>query len=85
MKKQFEIIHSKPLKERVENMFEMTELSRKIIQNRIRLKTPDISEIELKIETFKTFYRQDFDNETLEQVISSMRCYLERNRNTSSI
>jgi len=46
--KQFEIIIAKPLKVRLKGLFEMTELSRKIIQNRIKTKTPDISEIELK-------------------------------------
>jgi len=48
-KKQFEIISSIPLKDRLNNLFEMTELSRRIIQNRIISKNPGISNIEMKI------------------------------------
>ena len=71
--KQFEIIMAKPLKERMNELFEMTELSRKIIQNRIKVKKPDISEIDLKVELFKTFYRFDFEKETLNRIAENMR------------
>ncbi|MFW6249388.1 MAG: hypothetical protein ACOC4J_06435 [Bacteroidota bacterium] len=71
--KQFEIIMAKPLKERMNELFEMTELSRKIIQNRIKVKNPDISEIDLKVELFKTFYRFDFEKETLNRIAENMR------------
>ena len=77
-KKQFEIIMAKPLKERLNGLFEMTELSRKIIQNRIKTKTPDISEIELKIELFKTFYRFDYDKETINRIAESMKQFWAR-------
>ena len=69
---------AKPLKERLNGLFEMTELSRKIIQNRIKTKTPDISEIELKIELFKTFYRFDFDKETINRIAESMKQFWTR-------
>lgn len=71
--KQFEIIIAKPLKERLNGLFEMTELSRKIIQNRIKTKTPDISEVDLKIELFKAFYRFDYDKDTLDRIAESMK------------
>ena len=77
--KQFDIIMAKPLKERLNGLFEMTELSRKIIQNRIKTKTPDISEIELKIELFKTFYRFDYDKETINRIAESMKQFWTRN------
>jgi hypothetical protein len=64
LQKQFDIIYAKPLEERINGIFEMTELSRKIIQNQIHLKRPELSDIEMKIELFKTFYRFDFDQET---------------------
>ncbi len=73
--KQFEIINSKPLKERLLNLFEMTELSRTIIQNRIKQKFPHLSEIDLKIELFKTFYRFDFDTNTLNRIAENMKQY----------
>jgi hypothetical protein len=73
LQKQFEIIYAKPLKERLAGIFEMTELSRKIIQNQIMLKQPELTDIEIQIELFKTFYRFDFDKETLNLMAESMR------------
>jgi len=76
--KQFEIIYSKTLKEKIAGIFEMTELSRTIIHNQLRLKRPDLSEIDLKIELFRIFYRDDFNAETLNQIAESMRNYLSK-------
>ena len=53
IRKQFEIIHSKPVCERLRMMTEMTELSRSIIENQIRKKAPHLSEGEVKIEVLK--------------------------------
>jgi hypothetical protein len=57
----------------------MTELSRTIIRNRIKEKNPGISEVDLKIELFKTFYRSDFDDETLKLITDNMRATLTKN------
>ena len=73
LQKQFEIIQSKPLKERLEGLFEMTELSRNIIRNQLRLKHPGMTEKETEVELFKTFYRFDFDEETLLRIAEQMR------------
>ncbi len=73
LEKQFEIVMTKPLKERVNDLFEMTELSRRIIQNRIEANNPDIQEVELKVELFKAFYRSDFDDHLLNQIVDSMK------------
>ena len=73
LQKQFEIIYAKPLKERLIGLFEMTELSRKIIQNQIMLKQPELTDIEVQIELFKTFYRFDFDKETLNRIAENMK------------
>ncbi len=75
LQKQFEIIMSKPLKTRLDGLFELTDLSRKIIENRIIAKNPKISEIELKVEMFKVFYQSDFDRHLLEQIADSIRQY----------
>lgn len=80
--KQFDIIIAKPLKERLNGLFEMTELSRKIIQNRIQTKKPDISEIDLKVELFKVFYRFDYDIETLNRIAESMKQFWTKNQIT---
>ncbi len=82
-KKQFEIIISKPLKERLNGLFEMTELSRKIIQNRIKTQIPDISDIDLKVELFKAFYRFDYDIETLNQIAEDIRRFWNVNLTTN--
>ena len=76
LQKQFEIIYAKPLKERLDGLFEMTELSRKIIQNQLVTKQPELTEIEIKIELFKAFYRFDFDKQTLNHIAEDMRQFL---------
>jgi hypothetical protein len=78
LQKQFEIIMNKPLKRRLDGLFEMTDLSRKIIQNRIIAKNPEISEVELKVELFKIFYQFDFDKRSLNKIADSIRHYWKR-------
>ncbi|MCK4849544.1 MAG: hypothetical protein KAT16_10980 [Candidatus Heimdallarchaeota archaeon] len=76
--KQFEIVMAKPLKKRLEGLFEMTDLSRKIIQNRIIAKNPEISEVELKVEMFKVFYQSEFDEHSLQQIADNIKQYWEK-------
>lgn len=76
LRKQFEIIYAKPLKEKIAGLFEMTELSRKIILNQLRIKHPEMSEIELKVEFFKAFYKYDFDKEALNNIAEEMKQFL---------
>ncbi len=76
-KKQFEILYSKPLEEKIKGLFELTELSRMIIQNRIKSENPEISGSDLRVETFKAFYRLDFDQSSLNLIAGSMKHYLE--------
>ncbi len=54
----------------------MTELSRSIILNQLKQKNPEYTEIDLKIELFKKFYKFDFDNETLNKIADKMRQFL---------
>ena len=77
-RKQFEIMMAIPEEVRIRQLFEMTELSRKIIEGRIRAANPEISPTELKVEVFKTFYRSDFDDQTMQRILESMREYLNR-------
>jgi chemotaxis regulatin CheY-phosphate phosphatase CheZ len=76
LQKQLEIIHAKPLRERLQGVFEMTELSRNIILNQLRQTSPDLSEIDLKVELFKIVYRSDFDDETLNKIAEEMKRFL---------
>ena len=80
LQKQYEIVMAKPLKRRLDSSFEMTDLSRKIIQNRIIAKNPKISEVELKVEMFKVFYQSDFDEHSLQQIAVSIRHYWKSKR-----
>jgi len=84
LQKQFEIIHAKPVKERISGLFEMTELSREIILNQLHIKRPELNEIDLKIELFKIFYRLDFDHESLDRITEQMREFLTREVNNQS-
>ena len=76
LEKQFEIISAMPMNDRMQNLFDLTELSRSIIYNQLSKKFPSYSAVELKIELFKTFYRYDFDDKTLELIASNMRTFL---------
>ena len=40
------------------------------------LKKPELSDIEIKIELFKAFYRFDFDQETLSVIAEEMKQFL---------
>ncbi len=77
LQKQYEIVMAKPLKRRLDSLFEMTDLSRKIIQNRITAKNPNITEVDLKVELFKVFYQFDFDGHLLNQIADSIKQYWE--------
>ena len=76
LQKQFEIIYAKPLQDKIAGLFEMTELSRNIILNQLKQKNPGLSEIDLKIELFRKFYKFDFDNATINKIIEEMRQFL---------
>jgi hypothetical protein len=77
LQKQYEIVMAKPLKRRLDGLFEMTDLSRKIIHYRIIAKNPNISEVDLKVELFKVFYQFDFDKHLLNQIADSIKQYWE--------
>lgn len=86
LQKQFDIVFARPMKDKIAGLFEMTELSRKIILNQLRQQRPELSEVDLKVELFKTFYKYDFDIETLNKIADEMRKFLineQTNRNES--
>lgn len=74
--KQFEIFYAKPLKDKIAGLFELTDLSRSIILNQLRIKNPNLTEIDLKIELFKAFYKFDFCEEELNKIASEMKRFL---------
>lgn len=81
-KKQFDIIMSKPFSERLHMAFDMIDFSRTLIKSGIKRENPDISPVELHIELFRAFYKNDFDEQTLNKIISQMRDFLLKKDNT---
>lgn len=79
--KQFEIFYAKPLKDKIAGIFELTELSRSIILNQLRIKNPHLSDIDLKIELFKAFYKFDFDKAVLNKIANEMKKFLLMKKN----
>lgn len=73
--KQYEIIASKPLVERVRLGFETIDTTRKWIENSIKQTTPDITPMELAIAVFLRYYQYDFPEARLQEIIQSIRAY----------
>ena len=78
IQKQREIIHSKSPDERFMMGVEMINFGRKMVESSIRQSNPQISEIDLKVETFKRCYSQSFDPEELNEIIKGLRTYWEK-------
>jgi hypothetical protein len=76
-KLQNEIFLKNSLSRRFELGFQMIEGVKKIVENSIRLKNPQISEIDLKVEVFERFYKNDFSEEKKKDIIRAMREYYE--------
>lgn len=77
--KQFEILESKSMHERWIMAFDLTELSRHLIMNAIRRENTGISEVDLKVELFRRFYRNDFEEYELNKIAEQMRVFLLKN------
>ena len=72
---QNQIFFQKTVQERFQIGIEMIEDAKKIVENSIKSKNPQISIIDLKIEVFKRFYRNDFSEEKKEDIIKGFREY----------
>jgi hypothetical protein len=72
---QNQIFFQKTVQERFQLGIEMIEDAKKIVENSIRIKNPQISAIDLKIEVFKRFYKNDFSEEKKEDIIKGFREY----------
>jgi hypothetical protein len=78
IQKQREIIHAKSPDERFMIGVEMINFGRMMVESSIRQSNPQISEIDLKVETFKRCYSQSFDPEELNEIIKGLRNYWEK-------
>ena len=73
IKKQFEIIYSKPVKERFLMTFDMIEFARKQAENNIRSKNPLINDKDLMIAVFNLFYDNDLSVQTKHAILNKMQ------------
>ena len=74
--KQFDIIFSKPAKERYLMGFDMIESVKRIVENSIRKEIPAISDSDLRIAVFKRYYQNDFSPNQLETIAVAFLAYL---------
>lgn len=60
---------------------QMMDEGRALVASSIKNKFPDITDIDLQLETFKRIYKNDFSFEQIEEITASMRKSLETNKN----
>lgn len=60
---------------------QMMDEGKLLVASSIKSNHPDISKIDLEIETFKRIYRNDFLPEQIEEITTSMRKSLEKHFN----
>jgi hypothetical protein len=77
--KQFEIIFSKPIKERFLMGFDMIESVRSMVENSIRRENPTMSALDVRIAVFKRYYVNDFSPTQLEKIATAFAAYLTPN------
>jgi len=73
--KQYEIIASKPMSERIQLGFDTIDTTRQWIENSIRQTSPGINQTDLAIAVFMRYYQYDFSETQLERIIQSIRAY----------
>jgi hypothetical protein len=76
---QLNIINQKTRKEKWLMSFSMINMGISIVRNSILKQQPNISEIELRLQTFRRIYQQDYTSEQMEKYIKGMRAFLEKN------
>jgi len=79
--KQREIIHAKSPDERFMIGVETINFGRMMVESSIRQSNPQISEVDLKVETFKRCYSHSFDPAELHTILTELRAYWEREEN----
>ena len=61
--------------ERLAMAIEQCESVQKILENRIKVENPTISNVELKVKLFESYYSSDFSKERIEEIKESIRRY----------
>jgi hypothetical protein len=73
LKKQLEIIRSKPIEARVQMTFDMIQFVHDMADARIKRKMPDISPRDLVAKRFAEIYERDFSPEELERIVHHLK------------
>jgi len=83
LQKQREIIHAKSPDERFMIGVAAINFGRMMVESSIKQSKPDITEIDLKIETFKRYYSTTIDSEELQTILLGLKSYWEKNLQTN--
>ncbi len=75
---QWEILRQKPLEVRLQQAFQMADLGQQIVRDRLRRQHPDWTEGQIRAETFRQIYRDDFSPEKQEEIARSISAYHDR-------
>ncbi len=78
IQKHREIIHAKSADERFMIGVELINFGRMMAESSIRQSNPNISEIDIKVETVKRCYSQSFDPEELNKILYGLKAYWEK-------
>jgi len=70
---QWEILRQKPLEERLQQVFQMADLGQQMVRDRLRRQHPDWNEGQIRAETFRQIYRDEFSVENLEKIAESFQ------------
>ncbi len=73
LKKQIEIIQSKPEKVRLAMQLEMMEYAMNNTKKLLRKRHPHLSEREITIEFVKLYYKDDFSEEEMQKIVQWMK------------
>ena len=80
IQKQRDIIHSKSPDERFMIGVDAINFSRMMVESSIKQSNPNISAVDLKVETFRRCYSQSFDSAELNAILAELRAYWERKK-----
>ena len=71
--KQFEIMLAMPPARRFMYGIDMIDFTRNIIENRVKSLNPGMSQLELRIEVVKKYYKSEFSQKEMANIIESFR------------
>lgn len=75
LQKQREIFFAKSSKERFLIASDLINFGRLMLENSIKQKFPKISELDLKIKSFKRYYEKSFNKKEFDKIILAMKQY----------